>query len=539
MGYASHIKPRRPRRAAASKVPVSQPLPDRDMVRNTDGGGFTFAVGQWAQLERFLILGSEGSTYYATEQKHTQTNATTLIACIKADGVRVVEEIVRVSQGGIAPKNDPAVFALALVCTHGDTAAKQAAYAAIPDVCRIGTHLYQFCDEIQHLRGWSRGLRTGVARFFTKRTPEQLAHQVIKYRQREGWSFKDVLRLAHPKAPTLDHANVYAWLTDGEHGQLPAALEAFLAIQEGLPLEAGLKLVEQYNLPWEAVPTEWHKERKLWEALLPTMLPHALIRNLSRLTALGIVDGHTSAGTRLVVERLLDAEALRKSRLHPITLFLAQRAYARGHGRHLTWTPVQRIVDTMDEAFTASFANVRPIGRPALVALDTSGSMCAEVAETGVSAYELGAAMAYVTLATEPEAIAAEFSDGAREIQVPRKAGLKEAVAAIGRQASGGGTNMSSIFELIRRRRLGVDGVVIYTDNEVNQGVHVAPQLEEYRHRTGRPTRGVVAAMTATAYSVADSRSSHWLNVVGFDLTVPTVIRWFLGGDMPSADSDD
>jgi 60 kDa SS-A/Ro ribonucleoprotein len=43
---------------------------------------------------------------------------------IKADGVRAVNRIVEISDGGRAPKNDPAIFALALVVTDGDESAK-------------------------------------------------------------------------------------------------------------------------------------------------------------------------------------------------------------------------------------------------------------------------------------------------------------------------------------------------------------------------------------------------------------------------------
>ena len=35
--------------------------------------------------------------------------------CIKADGIRAVNRIVEINDSGRAPKNDPAIFALALV----------------------------------------------------------------------------------------------------------------------------------------------------------------------------------------------------------------------------------------------------------------------------------------------------------------------------------------------------------------------------------------------------------------------------------------
>lgn len=64
MTYASHFSLRR--------TPQSEPL--RGTVPNS-GGGHAFALSDWARLERFLVLGSEGGSYYATPRKLTRENA--------------------------------------------------------------------------------------------------------------------------------------------------------------------------------------------------------------------------------------------------------------------------------------------------------------------------------------------------------------------------------------------------------------------------------------------------------------------------------
>jgi 60 kDa SS-A/Ro ribonucleoprotein len=52
-----------------------------DQVQN-HAGGYVFAVDKWTQLDRFLILGCEGNTYYATEQAMTVDNAKCVRACL-------------------------------------------------------------------------------------------------------------------------------------------------------------------------------------------------------------------------------------------------------------------------------------------------------------------------------------------------------------------------------------------------------------------------------------------------------------------------
>lgn len=86
-----------------------------------DAGGFVFEVSKWIMLERFLILGSEGGTYYVTEQKLTRDNAKNVIECIKEDANRVIDTIVAISDAGRAPKNDPALAAdFGPVRRHGE-----------------------------------------------------------------------------------------------------------------------------------------------------------------------------------------------------------------------------------------------------------------------------------------------------------------------------------------------------------------------------------------------------------------------------------
>ena len=51
----------------ATETPQGLPIPGRDMVEN-NAGGFVFKLDEWKQLERFLILGSEGGTYYVSAE---------------------------------------------------------------------------------------------------------------------------------------------------------------------------------------------------------------------------------------------------------------------------------------------------------------------------------------------------------------------------------------------------------------------------------------------------------------------------------------
>src|SRR6266705_2585851 len=120
-GYQLRKDLQPPRHAAVAAYSGFEP------VRNSEGG-YSWQVDDWTRLDRFLILGAEGGTYYIAERDLVKQNHDAIIRCIKADGVRAVNRIVEISDSGRAPQNDPAIFALALVAAHSGPEAKALAF---------------------------------------------------------------------------------------------------------------------------------------------------------------------------------------------------------------------------------------------------------------------------------------------------------------------------------------------------------------------------------------------------------------------------
>ena len=87
----------------------------------------------------------------------------------------------------------------------------------------------------------------------------------------------------------------------------------------------------------------------------------AMIRNLGKMTAIGVLDPLSDA-TIEVCKRLKDQSLLQKARIHPFNVLLALKTYEQGHGDKgkLTWKPTPSIVSSLDDCFYASF-KVRPV----------------------------------------------------------------------------------------------------------------------------------------------------------------------------------
>src|SRR5687767_2459940 len=550
-------------------TPQSQPIPGSSQVR-ISGVGYSWRVDDWTRLDRFLILGAEVVTYYITERDLVKQNHDALMRCIKADGIRAVNRIVEISDAGRAPKNDPAIFVFALVVTHGDAQAKAHAFANLGKVCRIGTHLFHFAEYVNAMRGWGRGLRNAVAGWYVEREADALAHQAVKYQQRDGWSHGDLLRLAHPKAPSPQHDAVFRWMLNGADslgerevkrkvrgedrvakygavGELPQIIEAFEKAKRASSVGEIVKLINDFDLPREAIPTQWLSEVRVWNALLARMPMTAMVRNLGKMTSLGLIKPFSDA-KKLVLRKLKDEAALKRSRIHPLAVLVAQKIYAQGHGDKgaLKWSPVSAIVDALDAAFYTTFSNVEPCHKPVLLALDVSGSMAASnIAGSCISAREGSAAMALITAATEPEHEIIAFSapdrggyggmhgggePGITRVNISPRMRLAEVVKVI-EKISMGGTDCALPMLWAARNKLNVSGFVTYTDSETWAGnIHPAQALRQYRSKFVGDAKAVIVGMTSNGFTLADPNDRGMLDVVGFDTSVPAVIADFVRG---------
>jgi 60 kDa SS-A/Ro ribonucleoprotein len=519
----------------------TQPQPGRDQVRG-DAGGFVYALDRWARLDRFLILGSEGGTYYATEQRLTKENAVNLCEAIAEDGARVVARAIAVSEGGRAPKAGPAIFALAACAGFGDEATRRLALGeGLQRICRTGSHLLTFCSFIEQFRGWGRGLRRGLRAWYEAKTVRELAFQALKYQNREGFTHRDVFRLAHPLAAQTERAALYAWIVKGDvPGDEHASLELLRAHARAKALEAAgagaeacAELIRTSGLPREALPSEWLREARVWEALLPTLPMTALIRNLATLTRVGVLTPKAD-WTQTVAARLADREALRKARIHPIAILAALETYRKGRGARgsSSWKAVPEIADALDAAFGLAFENVEPIGSRILIGLDVSGSMSSgEIAGIpGLTPRVGAAALALTYVRTERSVVVAAFAESFLRFKLR----ADDTVAAVVERTNGlpfMGTDCALPMLYAMKQSLAIDLFLVFTDSETWAGtIHADEALRRYRERTGIPAKLVVVGMTSNGFTLADPNDAGMLDVVGFDTAAPALIAAFAKG---------
>lgn len=525
------------------ETPQSEPAAPGQVVN--DAGGYTFELNDWDRLTRFLVLGVDAGTYYTDARTLALDNARVITRCLDADPARTVKIIADVSFAGRAPNNDPALFALAVAFGHPH-GRQHVDDLVLLKVARTGTHLFHFAQFVEGQRGWGRALRTAVSGWYERDDIDHLAYQVVKYRQRDGWSHRDLLRLAHPAAPSDDHRHLYD-LICGRDGPYPVPLlEGAAKLARATDEATAAELVREYGLPWETVPSEL-RGPKVWNTLIEAdALPvGAMVRNLGVMTAKGVLTPGSKA-TRAVTAKLGHTEQLRRARLHPVAVLNALLTYSRGTGLRgkLSWNPVAKVTDTLDAAFYKTFKTVEPAGKRTVLGLDVSGSMSQPVAGTAFNAREGAAAMAMTIAASEPETIPVAFTAGSggsgwggwrrntaiTPLDISPRRRLDDNIRIMS-SLPFGGTDCSLPMLWALDNKVEADTFIILTDSETWAGrMHPHEALVKYREQTGIPARLVVVGMTSTGFTIADPNDGGMMDVVGMDTAAPDVIAGFSAG---------
>ena len=522
----------------ASKVvtPQSQAIPGREAeMKINNAGGVTFTLDSWGVLDRFLMIGSEKGNYYVGERDITKQSFDTVKKCLKEDGLRVVNRALEYSLAGRAPKNDPAVVAIALAAVYGDDATKAAAYEALPKIARTGTWLFLFVSILDALGKWNAAAKRGVAKWYTNKDMDRLAVQLLKYQSRNGWAHRDVLRLAHVKPSNEVQSNLFRYAVGKdlvEGAPVPQLLVDFEMLKRTDSKKDVLSLIESNSaLTWEMVNTKFLSDKDVLFALVKNMGLTAVIRKLGVLTQHGVI-APLSEGSKLVISKLSDVEALRKQRVHPITLLQAMKQYTTGHGHRgsATWNPDQRVVDALDDAFYAAFDTQEKTDDSYLVGVDCSGSMFGAMVNgsPNLRAADVAAVMALAVVKNQPNYWIGGFNTRMGELKITPKMRLDK-VLDVMQRFNWGGTDVSLPALHATQHRMNVDKLVVITDNETWAGrIQPTQALRDYRQKMGKPmTSQIVIGTSVSEFTVADPKDPLQLDIAGFDSAAPQIISQF------------
>lgn len=530
-----------------SNVPQSEQADSRQVKNNA--GGFTFVLTDVERIKRFLIIGSD-KTYYQSGQGLTRENALHLIDFLgrssEEEQNKLLDLIENISVEGRAPKQSPALFALALVISQSKfDSVKNAGYGKINAVCRTGSTFLEFFGYLTQFQRFGMGARKAIARWYTG-FPEasQLAYQVAKYRSRGKLNHRDLLYLSKRVRTEKDALDpsvdaTIKWVTGNPYNEtlVPAVIQGLekaklIGARGKDAAREYANLIEEYGLTWEMLPTEALNEPGVWaELILGRKIPlTALMRNLGKITSIGTFAN--DAVRESALRQLRDVDLIRRSRIHPVNVLVTWKTYASGRGLKgsLTWRAQPEIVSALEAMYSTAFGNVEPTGKRVMLGLDVSGSMQAKVAGTPLSALEVEAAIAQQFVNTEEQLLAVAFSDRLVNLALTPDMRLNDTMNAF-KGIRFGRTDCALPMLAAMHNKIAVDLFIVITDAETWYGqVHPHEALKQYREASGIDAKLIVLATTSTGFTIADPSDPGMLDLVGFDLSMPKLISEFAKG---------
>ncbi|MFJ6936377.1 TROVE domain-containing protein [Streptomyces sp. NPDC101132] len=224
-----------------------------------------------------------------------------------------------------------------------------------------------------------RGVADAVRRLYHGRS-------LLKYdTAAHEFRFGDVLNLTHaaPDPAKPWQGDLFRYALDRRHRPAravpPASVPVLGAHRELMELPVaerrpvvtgagGAERLARAGLTWEAL-AGWLQgplDAAVWEAMIPSMGPMALVRNLRNFDGAGVSDEVAAR----VAERIADPEVVAASRQFPFRYLAAHRH-----------APSARWAEPLERALGHSLANVPALPGRTLVLVDRSGSMWEPLSE--------------------------------------------------------------------------------------------------------------------------------------------------------------
>lgn len=261
----------------------------------------------------------------------------------------------------------------------------------------------------------------------------------------------------------------------------------------------------------------------------------ASLRNLANLTNKGVL---TKENLNLLEERFTKANLL-KARVHPLSIANAYKTYMSGHGMkgNLTWIPINRVMDILDQAVNDAFEVIEPTGKRFFHALDISGSMLGGMYGYGrqlnqglaLSPMEIAGIMALATIKAEKDYFVGGFSSYFVELdKFSKRTSFQDIIR--GEHIKGlkfGGTNASLGYKYATNNNMMVDTFVSWTDGESWLGDHPTDALADYRSKINPDAKAIYVTIQAYGdhITLVDPKDTRSYDIAGFSTESPKLIQ--------------
>lgn len=520
-----------------------------ELMTKASDGKFVFKATDQVFVERFLILGTTTPTFYADSQKLTASALDRISEIVALAPMDVYDVMTAVMDTDRAKSKSPALFLCAYMSNHTDSVVRKNFLEYGVSIATTGSQFLEFVSYVDIFRRWGRMVKTTLSTWYTSKTTDQMLFQCTKYKNRFGWTHRDVLRKLKIKPVSAEQEAAFGFIVGKQHDVrlIPERFKVIETLNTCAPdAVSTMEIVEHaingFDAPREWIPGPILARNYVWEYMYDKGMPEtALLRNMGALAARNIFDNPKRK--QALMERL--GRGLK--RVHPWQLFQARCVYGEGKGHKgtLTWPVDSSIKLALGNAMVKAFNGLKPNGKRKLIALDISGSMGNNRYDAQdktlpeyEKAYYQAATLAYILAKSEPNAAVIGFCDRILPINMVDFTSLDQFIEALKPVVQlGGATHAAQVMrfmtdlptaqynqlfetgdpaaKIIRHREF--DEVIFLTDNEANGREHTWQQLELYRSRINADLKFAAIAFAPNNFSLVHPNDTKSMDFCGFD----------------------
>lgn len=487
-------------------------LPLADTIN--EAGGTAYQLPHKARLLQYLMTGTLNGTFYASAQDQLDT---VLQLTEAVDAEFLAKAAIYARQRGYM-KDAPAL--IAAVLTRKSPALAKVLFDRVID---NGKMLRNFVQILRSGQTGRKSLGTAPKRLVQKWLEQASDTQLLNASVGQQPSLADIIKMVHPHPANEARECLYGWLIGKEvdAAKLPAPVQAFERFKQGqgdvpavdFRLLTGLPLTTQqwsqiaYTAPWQMTRM-----------------------NLNTFARHGVFGLESSDVVSVIAERLRDAAAVRRARAYPYQLLAA---YANADAA----VPMQ-VKEALQDALEVSLDNVPELPGQTWVLVDVSGSMQSAItgqrgsASSAIRCVDVAALLAAALLRKNPLTGLVLFNTAARQVRLnPRDSVMTNAKTLAG--MLGGGTAISSGFDLLNREQADGDTVIVVSDNQSwadTRGGATATMRSWQALRQRNPQARMVCIDLQPYGSVQAASRADILHVGGFSDAVFDLLASFAKG---------
>jgi 60 kDa SS-A/Ro ribonucleoprotein len=412
-------------------------------------GGVAYQMGDKEALAQLAATGCLSNTFYANAKDQLDE---VLALAAKCEPEFVAKTAVYARSEGLM-KDMPALLASTLAVRDPVLFEKVAPRCI--DNGRMIRNLVQMLRSgaVGEVKNLPRPVRRFIRNWVVGRNFGRLFNESVG----NDPSMADVIKMVHPKPTTPEQAAFFGYLLSRDHdaAKLPEVVrkyEAFKADKTAEVPRVEFRMLDSLGL-----------STSQWADVAQGMGWHAIRMNLNTLLRHGVFKDPKMV--KYVCDRLVDEEAIRKSRVFPYQLLTAYR--------NVNDELPMKIRMALQDALELAVENVPVIDGKVIVAPDVSGSMGSSVTgyqsngrpPSKTSCVDVAALVAAAILRKNPDAEVIPFAHRLYDLKLnPRDSIVTNADKLI--RCGGGGTACALPLALLNKRRQKADVVIYVSDNQ-------------------------------------------------------------------------